>query len=135
VGPDGAELDHLVIGPAGVFALSVRHHPGASVAVYNSLVYVDGTERTYGLHSRAAAARVGDRLSRACGGRIWVHGLVAVVGRDRRFEVRRQAGGASVHVLDGDDLVPWLTGRPGRYRDDEVAAIFDRARWAPVWTD
>src|SRR5690606_9406166 len=43
----GGDVDHLLIGPQGVFVVNARHHPGARVEVRRSAVLVRGKATGY----------------------------------------------------------------------------------------
>jgi hypothetical protein len=58
VGRRGAGIDHLVIGPGGVFMLNVKHHPGARLWVAGDTFMVDGVRQPYVRNSRHEADRV-----------------------------------------------------------------------------
>jgi hypothetical protein len=42
VGDRGADIDHLVIGPGGVFTLNTKHHPKGKVWVAENALLVNG---------------------------------------------------------------------------------------------
>lgn len=39
--PSGADIDHLVIGPSGVFTVNAKHHAGARVWVADHMIRVN----------------------------------------------------------------------------------------------
>ena len=47
VGDRGADIDHVVIGPAGVFTLNTKNHTGQRVSVTASNVFVNGRNPHY----------------------------------------------------------------------------------------
>src|SRR6185312_13324595 len=57
VGEQGADIDHIVIGPAGVFTINAKNHPNASVWVGADTFLVNGTRTWYVRNSRHEAAR------------------------------------------------------------------------------
>jgi hypothetical protein len=59
------EVDHLVVGPPGVFTVSTLHHRGARIRVGGQVVWVDDAIREYLRNARIEAARVARRLSEA----------------------------------------------------------------------
>ncbi|WP_214367037.1 nuclease-related domain-containing protein [Pseudonocardia sp. H11422] len=42
VGDQGADIDHVVLGPAGVATVNTKHHPGATVWAGDHVVTVNG---------------------------------------------------------------------------------------------
>ncbi|MFD9104100.1 NERD domain-containing protein [Streptomyces virginiae] len=70
---NGGDIDHLLIGPGGVFSINTKHHRGASVWVGDSMAKINGGKpRAYAAASHAEAelrtGRVGEvlRLPSAC---------------------------------------------------------------------
>ena len=63
VGVRGSDIDHLVIGPGGVFAVNAKHHPGAKVWVGGITVTVDGFRQPYVRNSRYEANRAAKLLA------------------------------------------------------------------------
>jgi len=102
---DSADIDHLVIGPAGVFSLNAKHHKYATVSVESDVVTVNGHPHPYVEESRHEARHVGRVLSEAIGASIAAHGVVVVVNAGS-FTVRRQP--EDVIVTDRRRLQPWL---------------------------
>jgi len=127
---DSADIDHLVIGPAGVFSLNAKHHKYASVSVESDLVTVNGHPHPYVDKSRHAARRVGQVLSEAIGVAIATHGVVVVVNAGN-FTVRRQP--EDVLVTDRRRLRPWLLTFPCVLDRARTEALFQVARRSSTW--
>jgi hypothetical protein len=64
VGTRGSDIDHVVIGPGGVFTINTKHHPGAEIWVGGDTVLVNGVRQAYVRNSRHEAERAGRLLSR-----------------------------------------------------------------------
>lgn len=92
---DNADIDHLVIGPPGIFSLNAKHHNYATVLVEGDLVTVNGHPQPYVEKSRREARRVSHVLSEAAGMDLAAHGVVVVVN----------AGQLTVHKQPADVLV------------------------------
>ena len=61
VGASGSDIDHLVIGPGGVYTVNSKHHPDAAVWVGGDCFMVDGHRQPYirtAVHEAARAARI-----------------------------------------------------------------------------
>ena len=71
------EVDHLVVGPPGVFTVSTLHHRGARIRVGGQVVWVDDAIREYLRNARIEAARVSRRLSEALGAGVGANGSVS----------------------------------------------------------
>ena len=61
----GDEVEHLVVGPPGVFTVSTLHHGGARIRVGRDIVWVDDAIREYLRNARIEAATVARRLGEA----------------------------------------------------------------------
>jgi hypothetical protein len=76
----GADIDHLLIGPGGVFTVNAKNHRGRRVWVGDHAVRVDhGTGRPYVRTARREAERAARVLSEACGFPVAVSGVLAFV--------------------------------------------------------
>lgn len=128
LGVRGKDVDHLLIGPAEIFAINTQHHPGARVTVKGrDALYVNGTWKPYLKDARRDAAAVRDLLTSA--GPIDVQAVVCLV--DARLTVTTP--GEAVHVADVNGLIPWLTGLPEILNGDLVDHVYVRARHADTW--
>ena len=73
----GDEIEHLVVGPPGVFTVSTLHHRGARIRVGGQVVWVDDAIREYLRNARIEAARVSRRLSEALSAGVGANGSVS----------------------------------------------------------
>jgi hypothetical protein len=67
VGDRGADIDHVVIGPGGVFTINAKHHPDARVWVGGNTFMVNGHRQPYVRNARHEARRASRLLSAAVG--------------------------------------------------------------------
>ena len=81
VGERGADIDHVVIGPGGVFTINTKHHPKAAIWVGGETFMVNGGRVPYIRNSRFEAKRASRMLSEHVGFPVPLTGLIAVVGR------------------------------------------------------
>ncbi|MCL2454487.1 MAG: hypothetical protein FWD18_04210 [Micrococcales bacterium] len=127
----GGGGDHLVIGPGGVFALTVKVHPGAQVSVSGRSITVDDTRVPYvraALHEREHVERL---LSAASQIRLTVTALVVMVGTETLSTTMPPPVG--VVVLDRRHLRRWLRAQPETLAPETVAAVFDAAQQPTTW--
>ena len=82
VGERGSDIDHVVIGPGGVFTINAKHHPGAKIWVGGDTFMVNGQRQPYIRNSRHEAKRAARLLSASCGFPVEVAGLVVPVRAD-----------------------------------------------------
>ncbi len=134
VGTRGSDIDHVVIGPAGVFTINTKHHPNASVWVGGNTFMVNGQRQPYIRNSRHEAARASRLLTAACGFPVFATGLIAVMGAQEGFTIREQPPGGDVHVMTRREVDRWLRKRDiGVLNLGQVEAVHDAARRSTTW--
>jgi Nuclease-related domain len=130
VGENGSDIDHIVIGPVGVFALNTKRHPGAKAWVGERMVMVNGQRTEYLRNSRFEAKRACRILSEACGRPVNVTPAVVFVDLDD-FTVKEMP--VDVHVTTRRRLVVWLRSLPAAIDNGTVEEIFAQARLSSEW--
>lgn len=130
VGDNGSDIDHIVIGPAGVFTLNAKRHPRGKAWVGERMVMVNGQRTEYLRNSRFEAKRASRLLSETCGQPVGVSPAVVFVDLDD-FTVKQMP--ADVHVTTRRRLVGWLLSLPAVIDNDTVEEIFDKARLSSTW--
>lgn len=129
LGDGGVDIDHVVIGPPGVFTLNSKHHPTSRIWVGTHAFVVNGHKTDYLWRSRAEGARATRLLGAASAIPVGVHPVIVVAAR--RLDVRQQPPG--VHVVDAGAVVRWLRHQQPVLTAEEVTAIFDVARRDSTW--
>lgn len=130
VGSRGADIDHVVVGPGGVFTVNSKHHPRAKVWVGGNVFMINGQRHPYVRNARHEAQRASRLLSTASGFRVDVQGVIAVVGASS-VRVKKQPD--DVRVVTRRQLRPWLTRHPPVLTDDGVDHILTAARKSTTW--
>ena len=130
IGDNGSDIDHLVIGPGGVYSLNAKHHPGSKVWVGGNTLMINGQRQPYIRNSRFEAHRATRLLTAACKFPVPVTGMVVPVGADD-ITVKNPPG--DVHIVNRMRLARWLRDRPAILTDEQVDAIFDAARRETTW--
>lgn len=130
VGTGSSDIDHVVIGPAGVFTLNTKNHPGRKVWVGESIVLVDGHTTPYLRNSRHEAERASILLETALGRPVPVKPLV-VVASAASLVVKQQP--ADVHVLPATRLDRYLRRQTPVYSVDEVRELTRAALRPRTW--
>lgn len=133
VGEHGADIDHVVIGPAGVFTVNAKHHPNASVWVGADTVLVNGTRTWYVRNSRHEAARASRLLSAVSGQPVQVRGIVAVMGAHRGLTIKEQPRDGAVHVVARKTIIDYLLGLPSVLDPETVTALYTLACRSTTW--
>jgi hypothetical protein len=131
VGERGSDIDHVLMGPAGVFTLNTKRHPGGNVWVSDRLVMVNGQRTSYLRNSTHEPRRATRLLTKACGFDVPVLGVVVFVGLDR-FTVKEMP--AEVHVTTRRQLVRWLRKLPTTMDGTALDLIYEIARKSTTWT-
>jgi hypothetical protein len=133
VGRRGSDLDHLLVGPAGVFAINAKHHPQANVWVGGDTVKVNGHYQPYVRNSRFEAHRAARLLSDVAGFDVDVFGLIAVVGAERGLVVQQQPRDGSVVVVAVEQLDAYVRSLPPVLGHPSIARIYEVARHLATW--
>ena len=134
LGDYGADLDHLLIGPTGVFAINTKNHPGKTIWVGPRGIKIDHYDTDYAGKAKHEAQRADTLLTATHplppSVSIWpvlsIVGAVAVTGRPATTN--------GVLVSAVDKLARDLSGYPAILTDDQIAAIYDAARRSTTWT-
>ncbi|MGY1722746.1 nuclease-related domain-containing protein [Blastococcus sp. SYSU DS0533] len=130
VGRRGSDIDHLVIGPGGVFSINAKNHPGARLWVGGDTFMVNGVRQPYVRNSRHEAERATRLLSDAVGHPIAVRGVVVPVGA-HSLSIKRLP--ADVAVVPRRQLRRWLSSLPQALPDVIVESLYERARRSTTW--
>ncbi|HEX2050364.1 MAG TPA: nuclease-related domain-containing protein [Actinomycetota bacterium] len=106
---DGTEfnVDHVVVGPPGVFSLNTKNLSG-KVWVASNVFMVNGCRKDYLRKSRAEACDVAVALRRAVGRRPYVRAVIVVLAPKLTIKEPPR----DVTVVSAAGLVPWLTSLP-----------------------
>jgi hypothetical protein len=126
----GGDIDHVVVGPPGVFTLNAKHHVGKSVRVSESEYRVDGGRRDYLDKAIAERTNASSRLSSACSFYVPAYPVLVVVG-SAALHIDAQPPG--IHVVDCDGVVEWLRGLPPVQDRHQAAIIAERAGDPATW--
>lgn len=133
VGRNGADIDHLVVGPGGVFTVNTKHHTDASVWVAGRTVLVSGASRQIVQRAEAEARRVDRIVASVLPDAPCVQPVIAVVGA-KRMRVRRAP--RLVAVVRAEQLRRYLRSQPQRLTPVQVALLVarfeDPATWLPT---
>ena len=130
VGSNDADIDHLVIGPGGVFSLNAKNHPGARIWVAGDSFMVNGVRVAYVRNSRHEALRASRLLTAACGFPVEATGVVVPVNA---HEVTVKKSPPDVEVINRRRLRHWLRRRPEVLGVSAGDAIFEQARRSATW--
>jgi hypothetical protein len=130
VGEKSSDIDHVVIGPTGVFTINTKRHPGQNVWTAKGTLMVAGTRYPYVRNSEHEAARAGKLLSAAVLQHVPASAAIVVVGA-RQVTVKEKH--RAVAVLRQDQLLRWITRRPVIYTEQQVALLSAAAAQPSTW--
>jgi hypothetical protein len=128
----GGDLDHLVIGPAGCFTITVRNHPGLDIAVSGRTVLVAGAKVSYVRDAEHDLGRAERHLGEALAGGLAVTGIL--VFAEPKALTSRQIP-RDLEVLSSSELVAWLMAQPAIFDADDVRRVVAFAERPAVWGD
>ncbi|HTX01223.1 MAG TPA: nuclease-related domain-containing protein [Acidimicrobiales bacterium] len=133
VGERGADIDHLLIGPGGVYTINTKNHPGKRIWVGGNVVMVNGCRVPYVRNARHEAMRAARLLSGALGHPVAVRAALVLLTRSVMPDVTIAEAPADVMVLDRMDVPRVFRLAPVRLETSEVEAIFSVARSSRTW--
>jgi hypothetical protein len=130
VGRGSSDIDHVVIGPGGVFTLNTKRHAGQSVWTAGTTFLVAGRKQPYLRNALHEAERASKLLSSAVGAPVQVHGALVVV--DAKTVTVKDKHPA-VAVLEEHQVPRWLERRPPVLTREEVTALSAAAVQGRTW--
>ncbi|MEP6762351.1 MAG: nuclease-related domain-containing protein [Sporichthyaceae bacterium] len=134
VGDRGSDIDHVVIGPGGVFTLNTKTHPDGRVWVGRNSVRVNGHAVPYLRNSRFEAQRAERLLAAAVGFPVPVRPALVFLTGTLIPNVTIKAAPDDVVILDRTDI-PGAFKRSSRHLvAEQVAEIYEHARRSTTWT-
>lgn len=133
VGTKESDIDHLVVGPGGVFTINTKHHRGKPIWIANRTLMVSGQRQPHIRNAEYEAARVTKLIHSRLGltGRVQpvvaIHGAASIVIKENPDLVR---------VLDARTVRSWLLKRPVQFGTDDLTRILslvdDPGTWRAV---
>jgi hypothetical protein len=130
IGDKGTDIDHLVIGPGGVFTLNTKNHSGQSVWVHTQAFRVNGRPHNEYLHTSRTEARKASRVLGAESGLlVEVKGVVVVIAD--RLDIKGMPPETS--VVARKNIAHWLMSQPLRLTSSQIESIYAVARRPATW--
>lgn len=129
LGDGGRNVDHIVIGPGGVFSVNTKNVAG-KVRVTKGTVLVNDFRQRWLVVARDEAARVAERLSRAVGEPVRVEPVIVVLSPELRVEDAPE----DVHVIAASEVPRWFRDRPEVLDRSAAYRIYVAARAGGTWT-
>ena len=129
VGERGMSIDHVVIGPGGVFTISTKTLGGAIRVNPRSVVH-NGSRTTLLPRATAEALRAARLLTAAIGRPVGVRGLLAILADE--WTVKRQPD--DVYVGGPGSAKHWMLQQPPVLRSSDVIVLAAAASRPETWT-
>ncbi|MEV6954941.1 nuclease-related domain-containing protein [Streptomyces sp. NPDC051183] len=127
---NGGDIDHLVIGPGGVFSINTKTHRGASVWVGDSMAKVNGgPPQPYAAASKAEADYVRRVLGRYCDFEVPVEPVLVFVGA---AALKRAVTQYAVRIYQERE-VSALGPLTGKLNPEQVESVYAVARHRRAW--
>ncbi|MGH2642020.1 MAG: nuclease-related domain-containing protein [Actinomycetota bacterium] len=129
LGERGAIVDHVVIGPGGVFTIDTKDLTGAIRVNARSVVH-DGRRTTFLAKASARALRAASLLSAAIDRPVEVRGLLAILADE--WIVKRLPD--DVYVGGPGSVKHWMLQQPPVLRPSDVIVLVAAASKPRTWT-
>ena len=133
VGTKGADIDHVAIGPTGVFTVNAKNHPNGRVWVSGETFIVNGKRYPYIRNSRHEAECASRLLSQATGFPVRAIAIIAVMGAQKGLKIKSLPQDGMVFVVARRRIALHIAGQSNRLSPHAVEAIYEVARRSTTW--
>ncbi|WP_146843394.1 nuclease-related domain-containing protein [Cellulomonas composti] len=130
LGRQGSVLEHLLIGPGGIYTVAERRHPGSLVRVHGRNLTVDGAATGYLHAARMEAQRVQGLLLAAGCAEVRVRSILVVQAELETDGVPDPDG---TLVVTRTLLPAAVRAMPAALEPDRIAALANVARQRVTW--
>lgn len=131
VGERDADIDHVLIGRAGVLTINTKHHAGQRLWVAGGTFMVAGHKQPYIPKAALEAKRAARLLQLAdSGGVSGVHAVLVVVGA-KQLTLKQKP--SDVAVLQHHQLLRWLKRLPVSLSQEECDRLVRKAELPATW--
>lgn len=132
IGAGTKDVDHLVIGPGGVFAINTKHHIGAKIWVVEYTIGIGNTKVPYLSAATRDGIDVCKRLSANVDFAVTVRPVIAVLNPQSLVD-RRDANNRPVAVIEAGHLVTWLQRQPQQLSNTKLSLLKLAAEDPGIW--
>ena len=133
VGKGSSDIDHVVIGPGGVFTINTKNHVGKKIWVADYAMMVGGTKVDYLRNAKFEAERTVKFLRKHLNVDVPVRGCVVVLTGTFVPEVTYKSRPVAAAVLTKWDIPRWFRKQPKVLTPEQVEAIYAVARRSTTW--
>ena len=121
---DGFNIDHVIVGPGGVFAIETKYRSGKGQITFRNtegMFVGDRLEEKDCLRqARMSAAAIRDLIHDSCGRREWVTPIVVFVGE---WKIRDEWRDTDTRVFTPDKLLRYIRNQQPRLTGNEIELI------------
>jgi len=129
IGHGAADMDHVVVGPTGVFSVNTKNHADRDVWVGGRSFLVGGQKQPHMSRSLSEGRRATERLSAAAGGPILVQPLLVVEAARLRYGQKVPA----VVTLRPREVRGWIASLPRVHSPEAVRYLAMVAEERGTW--
>jgi hypothetical protein len=130
VGMNDSDVDHVAVGPGGVFVLNAKHHAGKKIHIRDRAFLVSGFTQTYVRDSEHEATAVTRMLSARLP---WIPAVRPVIVLVNPGELTVKQHPEIVEVQTARGITKWLRRRPETLSADQVDQIIDVLDDCTLW--
>jgi hypothetical protein len=106
---NGFNIDHVIVGPGGVFAIETKYRSGRGEITFRNTegVFIGNRleEKDCLKQARGSAAAIRELIHESCGRRVWVMAIVVFVGD---WKIRNKWRDTDTRVFTPDGLLPYI---------------------------
>jgi hypothetical protein len=132
IGKGTKDVDHLVIGPGGVFAINTKHHSGATIWVGDRVLRVNNSNTRHLEQARSDGVDVSNRLAERVGFPVPVTSIIAVLNPHSVKDIR-SVNDRPVGVLNARTLVATIKAQPNYLNPTKVELLKLAAEEPGTW--
>jgi hypothetical protein len=133
VGRGSSDIDHVLIGPGGVYTVNTKKHPNARIWIGGDTVMVNGHRQPYVRNSRHEARRASRLLTAAVGFEVTVRGVLVFTTATVFPDVTVKKAPEDVIVLDRMDVPRVFKRAKTRLSPEQIEVIYEAARRSTTW--
>jgi hypothetical protein len=128
IGDNGANVDHVVVGPPGVFALNTKNLTGKVWVAERALLH-NGHKTDYLRKSRTEARRVSRLISEVAGRAVQVRPVLVIM--EAELTLKTQPTGVS--VVARKRIRTWLEKQPNELSRSQYEELAEFVRLPSTW--
>jgi hypothetical protein len=133
MGTRGTDIDHVLIGPAGVFCINTKNHPGKSIEITADRLKIGGNTVDYYKKSRVEAERATKILSTAVGWPVEVRPVLILLNGTRQPSVKTTSMPVDILILNRADIPKTFNSALPRLTPQAIEEIYTMARRSTTW--